>query len=197
MVTAVVVAFLVASCASQDEKPPALPLATKTHGTGGGPVVLGEGDSIKLYFAGSPEYNSVQKIRTDGKISLPLIGEVQAAGKTLPRLQSELTSSFKPLLQNSEVVVSLEASGKPVIISGGVSGPGKFVYDRPTTLLEAIMGAGGFTDFAKRKEVRLIRLVKGQYRTEVYDMSKAFSGGATPVVYVQGGDVIYIPVSNW
>jgi polysaccharide export outer membrane protein len=167
------------------------------HASGSGPVTLGEGDVIKLFFPGASEYSSSQKVRTDGKLSLPLVGEIQAAGKTLPRLQAELTERYKPKLQNSEVVVSLDASGSPVIISGAIASPGKFLFERPTTLLEAIMGAGGFTDYAKRKKVRLIRLVNGQYHTDIYDMSGGLNGRPTPVVYVKGGDVVYIPQSNW
>ena len=60
------------------------------------------------------------------------------------------------------------------------------------------MGAGGFTDFAKKRQVRLIRVVNGQYHTQVYDMSKGLTDGSTtPVVYIKGGDVIYVPQSNW
>jgi polysaccharide export outer membrane protein len=162
-----------------------------------GPVTLSEGDTIKIFFPGAPEYNNIQKIRSDGKISLPLIGETQAAGKTLSRLQSDLSARYKAQLQNAEVVVSLEASGTPVIISGAVAAPGKFQFDRPTTFLEAIMGAGGFTDFARKKRVRVIRVVNGRYQTETYDMSKGLIGGMTPLVYVKGGDVIYVPESTW
>jgi polysaccharide export outer membrane protein len=163
-----------------------------------GPVVLGEGDIVRLFFPGATEYNTTQKIRTDGKISLPLVGEVQAAGKTLIRLQSDLVARYKKAeLQNAEVVVSLEASGKPVIISGAVASPGKILLERPTTLLEAIMGAGGFRDFAKKRQVRLIRVVNGQYHTEVYDMSHSTDGGTTPFVQLQGGDIIEVPLSNW
>jgi polysaccharide export outer membrane protein len=150
-----------------------------------------------LFFPGASEYNSTQKIRTDGRLSLPLVGEVHAAGKTLAALQSELAAKYKSNLQNAEVVVSLETSGSPVIITGGVMTPGRVVFDRRTTLLEAIMGAGGFTDYARKKKVRLIRIVNGQYQTTVHDMSQGLKGGTMPVVYVKGGDMIHVPLSNW
>jgi len=148
---------------------------------------------LKIFFPGAPEYNTSQKIRTDGRISLPVIKETRAAGKSLASFQSELSAQYKSQLQNSEVVVSLEASGKPVIISGAVNVPGKLILERPTTLLEAIMGAGGFKDFARKKKVRLTRVVNGQYHTEVYDMS----GPSVPFVQLQGGDMIEVPLSNW
>jgi protein involved in polysaccharide export with SLBB domain len=185
--------LLVSGCESV---PPAQPPPVAATDSGAGPVVLREGDVVKLFFPGAAEYNNIQKIRTDGKLSLPIVGEIQAAGKTLTRLQSELSAKYKPQLQNSEVVVSVESSGAPVIISGAIASPGKFLYDRPTTLLEAIMGAGGFTDYAKKKQVRLIRVVNGQYQTQVYDL-RGLTGGNMPVVYVKGGDVIHVPESNW
>ncbi len=161
------------------------------------PVVLGEGDVLKLYFPGAAEYNGIQKIRPDGKISLPVVGEVQAAGKTLNRLQSDLAGRYQPHLTNSEVVVSLEASGKPVILSGAVGLPGKLVLERPTTLLEAIMGSGGFKDFAVKKKVRLIRLVNGAYHTSIYDLRDGLNGGSVPLIYLKPGDIVYVPQSNW
>ena len=58
-------------------------------------VTLVAGDVIKLTFPGAPELNQSQKIRTDGKVNLPLIGEVQASGKTVPELQNELVQRYK------------------------------------------------------------------------------------------------------
>jgi polysaccharide export outer membrane protein len=155
------------------------------------PTVIGEGDMLKFFFPGAPEYNSVQKVRPDGKLTLPLVGEVYASGKSLRSFQSELTSRYRSQLQNPEVVVSLEASGNPVTITGAVNGPGKFNYDKPTTLFEAIMGAGGFNEFAKRRAVKIIRIVNNQYQVGTYDMSGS-AIGRLPLVYVKPGDVIYV-----
>jgi len=158
-----------------------------------GAVVLGEGDSIRLVFAGAPELNNSQKIRSDGKISLATVGETRAAGLTVPQLQESLTALYKPQLQNPSVLVTLDASANAVIISGEVNSPGRRVFDKPTTLLEAIMEAGGFSGFANKKKVTLIRVEGGQYRTEVVDMSGALKGEETAVVYVRGGDIINVP----
>lgn len=157
-----------------------------------GPVILGEGDVIKLNFAGAPELSSQQKIRSDGRISLPMIGEAKAAGLTVPQLQGSLTALYKPQLQNPSVVVTLETSANAVLISGEVNAPGRKVFERPTTLLEAIMEAGGFTEFANKRKVRITRVEGGQYRTETVDMSAALKGEATDAVYVRGGDIITV-----
>lgn len=156
-------------------------------------VVLGEGDVIRISFAGAPELSNQQKIRSDGKISLALVGETKAAGLTVPQLQESLSTLYKPQLQNPTVLVTLDNSANAVIISGEVNSPGRRVFDKPTTLLEAIMEAGGFSGFANKKKVTLIRVEGGQYRTEVVDMSGALRGEETEVVYVRGGDIINVP----
>jgi polysaccharide export outer membrane protein len=159
----------------------------------GGAVILGEGDVIKVTFAGAPELSTMQKIRSDGKISLAMVGEARAAGLTVPQLQSSLEALYKPQLQNPALVVTLEASANAVIISGEVRAPGRKVFERPTTVLEAIMEAGGFTEFANKRKVSIIRVEGGQYRTEIVDLRGALKGQATDAVYVRGGDIINVP----
>src|ERR1700682_3930302 len=72
------------------------------------PVTLSPGDVVRLTFAGAPEWNQSQTIRADGKLSLPQIGEVRAAGKWLPQFQSQLEELYAPELTNNDVLVTLE-----------------------------------------------------------------------------------------
>src|SRR6266581_7077580 len=106
-------------------------------------VILASGDVVKLTFSSAPELNQSQKVRVDGKLSLPLVGEVDAAGKTIGQLQSELVELYKPQLKTPEVTVSLEGSTTTVTVSGAVGKPGRIVFERPTTVFQAIMEAGG------------------------------------------------------
>src|SRR5207249_11173734 len=124
-------------------------LVTKT------PSYLSAGDVVKITFPAAPELNQSQKIGTDGTLSLPLVGEVHAAGKTPTELQNELANLYKPQLQDNEVLVTLETRALPVVVSGAVAKPGKIVLERPATILEAIMEAGGFTPSADLKRVSL------------------------------------------
>jgi protein involved in polysaccharide export with SLBB domain len=163
------------------------PLVGKT------PNYLNPGDVVKITFPAAPELNQSQKIGTDGTLSLPLIGEVHAAGKSPGELQSELANLYKPQLQDNEVLVALETRALPVVVSGAVQRPGKIVFERPATVLEAIMEAGGFTPEADLKKVSLIRIVKGEHYSEVYDLRPVLRGRPTPAVYVSGGDVIFVP----
>jgi protein involved in polysaccharide export with SLBB domain len=74
-----------------------------------------------------------------------------------------------------------------------VQKPGKVVFERPATILEAIMEAGGFTPEADLKRVELIRLVKGEHYTQVFDVRPVLRGTPTRTTYVSGGDVIFVP----
>ena len=157
------------------------------------PNFLNPGDVIKITFPGAPELNQTQKVGTDGALTLPLIGEVHAAGKSPGQLQNELATLYKPQLQDNEVLVTVETRAVPVVVSGAVQHPGKIVFERPATLLEAIMEAGGFTPQADLKKVSVIRIVKGEHETELFDLRPVLRGQATQATYVSGGDVIYVP----
>ena len=157
------------------------------------PGVLVAGDTVRVTFPGAPELNQTQKIGTDGKLSLPLVGDVAAAGKSVGQLEAQLVSLYKPQLQNSEVLVSVESRAVPVVVSGAVQKPGKVVFERPATILEAIMEAGGFTPEADLKKVELIRLVGGEHYTQIFDMRPVLRGTPSHATYVSGGDVIFVP----
>jgi polysaccharide biosynthesis/export protein len=157
------------------------------------PSYLVAGDVVKISFPAAPELNQTQKIGSDGSLSLPLIGEVAAAGKTVGQLQAELARLYKPQLQDNEVIVNLDTRAVPVVVSGAVQKPGKIVFERPATVVEAIMEAGGFTPEANLAKVSLIRIVKGEHESQVIDLRALLQGKPFPAIYCSGGDVIYVP----
>jgi protein involved in polysaccharide export with SLBB domain len=163
------------------------------------PVVLSPGDVVRLTFAGAPEWNQSQTIRADGKLSLPQIGEVRAAGKLLPQFQSQLEELYAPELTNNDVLVTLENGVMSVYVWGAVNKPGKFSFNRPTTILQVIAEAGGMTMFGSLKKVRLVRLEKGRQRENILDLRSAMKGAIRPPVtgpfYVRDGDIISVPQS--
>lgn len=162
-------------------------------------VRLAPGDVVRLTFAGAPEWSQSQTIRADGKLSLPQVGEVRAAGQTLPQLQSQLEGLYASELTNSEILVTLENGVMSVYVSGAVNKPGKLSFNRPTTVLQAIAEAGGTTMFASLKKVRLVRLEKGQHQVHTLDLRSAIKGTiqppATGPFYIRDGDVISVPQS--
>jgi polysaccharide biosynthesis/export protein len=160
-----------------------------------GAVTLVAGDVIKLTFSGAPELSQSQKIRTDGKVNLPLIGEVTATGKTVASLQADLVQLYKSQLRSSTVVVTLESSVTQVTVSGAVSRPAKLLFERPTTVFQAIMEAGGINEFGTLRNVHVVRLINGQQQTELIDLRPVTSGQTTKPYYVRDGDVIIVQKS--
>jgi polysaccharide biosynthesis/export protein len=155
-------------------------------------VRLSPGDVIKLSFAEDTDLDQVQRIRRDGKISLPYLGEVTAAGKRVIDLQHELTRRYDEHLDNPEVLVTLENGAAAVIISGFANRPGKLVFDRPTTVYQAIMEAGGVSDYGSLSNIHLTRIINGVQQTETINLRPSIHGQPTQPKYVQDGDVIYI-----
>jgi polysaccharide export outer membrane protein len=160
-------------------------------------VILASGDTVKLTFSANPELNQSQKIRVDGKLSLPLIGEVDAAGKTIGQLQGELVQLYKAQLKTPEVTVSLEGSLTTVTVSGSVAKPAKIAFERPTTIFQAIMEAGGPNAYGNLGHVRLVRTVNGVTKSQVFNLTSMLKGAETKPFYVRDGDIIYVPQSTF
>ena len=158
---------------------------------------LAPGDEISVTFSGAPELNTKQKIQPNGKVSLPTVGDVSAAGRSINSLQSTLTSLYQPHLQDPTVVVSLETASAGVYVSGEVLRAGKIPLDRPMTALEAVMEAGGFTKFANPKQVIVIRKQGGKQQRYVLNMNDALTGADSSPFYVRPFDVIYVKQSVW
>jgi polysaccharide biosynthesis/export protein len=155
-------------------------------------VRLSPGDSIKVTFAEESDLDQTEKIRRDGKISLPLIGEVTAAGKRLMDFQHEIISRYEGKLDNPEVLVTLESGTATVIVAGFANKPGKVEFDRPKTVYQAIMDSGGVSDYGSLRNIHLTRIIDGEQRTETINLRPTVHGVATKPEYVQDGDVIYI-----
>jgi polysaccharide biosynthesis/export protein len=155
-------------------------------------VRLSPGDVIKVAYAEESVPDQTQKIRRDGKVSLPLIGEVTAAGKRPIDFQHELVSDYEGELENNEVLVTLEDGRATVIVSGFANRPGPITLDRPTTVYQAIMAAGGVSDYGSPSSVHLTRIIDGVQRTETINLRPTIHGNPTRPTYVQDGDVIYI-----
>jgi len=155
-------------------------------------VRLSPGDVIRLSFAEESDLDQTQKIRRDGKISLPFLGEVTAAGRRVIDLQRDLVRRYEDYLDNPEVLVILENGQATVVVSGFANSPGKVVFDRPTTVYQAIMQAGGVSDYGSLSNIHLTRIINGVQRTERLNLRPSIRGHPVEPEYVQDGDVIYI-----
>lgn len=156
--------------------------------------VLRAGDEVKVSFPGSKSLDTTQKIRRDGKIVMPLIGEVNAAGLTPEMLQTNLGNLYEPQISSKVVIVTVESSSFPVFVTGAVVHPGKVVSDHPLTALDAIMEAGGF-DFsnADLKDVRVVRHENGAMKTYSLNLKLVLDGEKSEPFYLLPSDIVYVP----
>ena len=155
-------------------------------------VRLSPGDTIKVSYADETIPDQTQEIRRDGKVSLPFIGEVTAAGKRIIDFQHELVSRYESHLDDAEALVTLETGMASVIVSGFANKPGKIEFDRPKTVYQVIMEAGGVSDYGSLSNIHLTRIINGAQRTETINLRPTVHGEPTLPKYVQDGDVIYI-----
>jgi polysaccharide biosynthesis/export protein len=169
----------------------AKPAAQKAHSE---TIVLREGDVLKITFPGSPNLDTTQPIRRDGKLNLPLIGEVEAAGQTPVQLQDKLVQAYASQISTKEVTVQVQSSTFPVFVTGSVIHPGKVMSDHPMTALDAVMEAGGFNyDTANMKSVRIVRNVNGVMQHFMVDLKAVLQGNDTKPFYLEPGDIVFVP----
>jgi polysaccharide export outer membrane protein len=131
--------------------PGSLPVSRNTY-------IIGAEDDIRVMVWGHPDVTGDFRVRPDGMISVLLIGEIQAAGKTPQELESDITGKVKEFIKDPRVSVGLLAvHSKKYYINGEVNKPGSYDLAVPTNVLEALVNAGGFKDFADEKHIRIMR----------------------------------------
>jgi len=157
-------------------------------------LVLRESDVLKISFPGNPNLNTTQPIRRDGMISMPLVGEVKAAGKTPSELEKDLVDLYSTQLLSKEVTVEVQNSSFPVYVSGAVLHPGKVTADHPMTVLEAVMEAGGF-DYTRAdlKNVQVVRRLQGGTQNYKLNLQRVMNGEPGDQFYLKASDIIYVP----
>lgn len=191
--------FMITGCQTdQIENPPAQPttqqVSSPSKSDQSEPMVLREGDVLHVSFPSSPSLDTTQQIRRDGKIVMPLVGEVVAAGKTPEDLQNELLKLYEPQVATKQVVVTVQSSTFQVYITGSVLRPGPVSADHPISALEAIMEAGGF-DFSKAnlKAVVVIRQEKDKTVRYTLNLKDVLDGTQTESFYLKPSDIVYVP----
>lgn len=120
--------------------------------------VIGNDDRLTINVWNEAEASRSVPVRSDGKISLPLAGEIQAAGRTPLQLEQEIATKLLNYITKPEVTVIVEQiNSQKYNILGQVTKPGSYPLTTSTTVLDAIAGAGGFRDFAKQKGIYVLR----------------------------------------
>ncbi len=186
------VAFLwVGACSSPNYNIPPNIYSTSPSG------ILSVGDMIRVSYPGAPEFNTALKIQADGKIGLPMVGNVTAAGRSASSLQSSLTAMYEPHLNDPTVFVSLEKPAASVYVVGEVGAPGKVPLERKLSALEAVMEVGGFSKLANPKKVYVIRTEGGIQKRYVLNLSNPLVGQDSQAFYLRPYDMVYVERSNW
>jgi polysaccharide biosynthesis/export protein len=153
-----------------------------------------EGDVVKISFQYSTNFDAAQKVALDGTLNLNMVGRVVAAGRTVTQLQQELTKDYQPFARGDIITVELINSGAIVYVSGAVLRPGPLEMDRPLTVLEAVMGSGGFDNTrAKLSNVTVLRIVDGHQQAYHINLNRILAGREETPFYLQPFDIIYVP----
>jgi polysaccharide export outer membrane protein len=182
-------AFALQAGPSADDRTTAAP---KAAAFGEAEYRLGAEDVLSVFVWKQPDLSTTAVIRPDGKISLPLLGELEAAGKTSGQLQAEIATQLKQFVVDPHVNVIVKEVNSPVIsVLGQVRKPDRYHIRQRVTALEAIAMAGGFTEFAKRDKVTIIRNSGAEKIRIQVDLKKVVSGHGE-VYYLEPLDTIYV-----
>jgi len=162
-------------------------------------LTLGVGDVVGIDVYGQKELNTDTTVRPDGTITMPLVGDIKAAGETPSSLREKIKqqlANFLKMAAGNEVTVAVRAwKSYRFTISGEVARASVFTSDQYVTVAEALAMAGGLSRFARRDEIRLLRKDgKGAVRQIPLDYDALASGKRTDMnIYVLPGDYIYVP----
>jgi polysaccharide export outer membrane protein len=176
---------------------PAVAPATAPATLAGGPTeyVIGLGDLLQIMVWKEPELTMPMSVRIDGRISLPLIGDVQAAGKTIRDLKKVLEEKYAAVIEEPAVSVMLTQSKSwRYYIIGQIRQPGEFPIDFPITVLQAIARSGGFLEWAKKDRISIVRHEAGHETIAQFNYEALVNGqNLLQNALVQPGDTIIIP----
>jgi polysaccharide export outer membrane protein len=157
--------------------------------------VIGNGDILAINVWKEPDFSSRSiQVRSDGKISLPLVGEVPAAGLTPLRLEEDLTAKLRNYITKPTVTVMVEQiNSKKFNILGQVVKPGLYSLAIAPTIVDAISVAGGPRDFAKQKSIYILRGLADGSQTRIIFNYKDFLKGKNQNVKLEPGDTVVVP----
>jgi polysaccharide export outer membrane protein len=161
------------------------------------PYTIKVGDSLDIRFYKTPELNVEVPVRSDGKISLELVGDVQAGGLQPEELARALTERYASELMEPRVSVIVRSFGGQVFVGGEVRSPSAVPFSTGLTALQAIHGAGGFLETARRSDVVLIRREGPAFKGYTLELTRPLSGEAFEQdVQLQPSDIIHVPRSR-
>jgi len=153
--------------------------------------IIGPEDVLEIQVWERKDLNQTVFVRPDGRTSLPLVGEIMVAGKTIQELQDHLAKVYEKTVQSAVVTVIVKEINSPKIsVFGEVRRPDVFPIKQRMTVLDGIARAGGFTEFARRDRVIVIRAgSSGQERIKL-NLERLIKDGAP--FYLQASDTVFV-----
>jgi polysaccharide biosynthesis/export protein len=157
--------------------------------------VVGESDVLHVNVWKEQELSQTVVVRTDGNISLPLINEVKVSGMTPIQIQELIAEKLKSFINNPQVTVTVtDIRSKKAFITGEVLRPGSYSLNAQTSVLQLIAQAGGFTPFAKRDSIVVLRSENGKLTRMKFQYKEVIKGNkAEQNVALQPGDTVVVP----
>jgi len=187
---------VLSGCSSSETLPPASSLPPEPSPD----YVIGPLDNLTIFVRRNPELTQSIPVRPDGRVSVPLIEDLQAAGKTPTQLARDIEQQLKKFIQDPIVTVMVTAFVGPyslqVRVVGEAAHPQAIPYRENMTLLDVMIAVGGLTQFASGNRATLVRDVNGQqtqYRVRIDDLIK--DGDVRANVQMLPGDVLIVPQS--
>ena len=194
LVAAAFLALLMAGCSSKPE----LAAASATERPAAAPYRIGPGDTLRVFVWGNPGLSDEVPVRPDGRISVPLLEDVEAAGKTPTELARDIEGELSAFVADPLVTVIVTdfvgPSTQQVRVVGEATEPQAIPYRSDMTLLDVMIAAGGLTEFAAGNRATLVRTADGQaqeYRVRLDDLLR--NGDISANVAMRPGDVVIIP----
>jgi len=156
---------------------------------------IGAQDVLRIDVWKEPEISRTAPVRPDGRISLPLINDVQAAGLTATQLSAVIADGLRKYITNPQVTVGVtEINSRRVYVTGEVTKPGAFPLLPNMTVLQALSSSGGFSQFAKLKSIYVLRTEDGKQVRHPFNYKAVVSGKKPELnIPLQPGDVIVVP----
>ena len=157
--------------------------------------VIGPGDLLQVSVWKNETLSRVTPVRPDGKISMPLLHDVQASGLTAMQLRDKISNALGEFLPNPEVSVSVnEVRSMRISVLGEVQRPGVIELRGATTILEALALAGGFRDFASPSKITIIRNDEnGKTQKIKFNYNRAVGNSGEENLVLKSGDVVVVP----
>jgi polysaccharide export outer membrane protein len=200
-VAALALALLLPACASAQDVP-AVPAPTTSQvatpqaaGATDPTYVIGTDDVLAIVFWELPSHGAEVAVRPDGKITLPLLNDVQAAGLTPDQLRTSITTASAKFIRDPNVSVIVKAiNSRKVFVTGQVNKPGPYPLTAPTTVLQMLALAGGPSDFAKKNKIAVMRTENGQTTSLKFNYNDVIQGKKLDQnVMLKPGDTVVVP----